>query len=48
MRGHLLQAILPLAGDAIVSLCQLLGLLPPVLTALLFAREPFAQAFDAT
>src|SRR6266702_6619144 len=47
MRRHLMQGILALACYAIVCLCQFPGILPPVLTALDFACEPFAQALDA-
>src|SRR6266566_4430483 len=38
MRRHLVQGILTLACYAIVCLCQFLGILPPVLTPLYFAR----------
>ena len=39
---HLVQAILTLSCYAIVGLGQLLGMLPPVLAALYFAREALA------
>src|SRR6266536_5737235 len=46
LRRHLVQGILTLARYAIVCLCQFLGIPPPVLTPLDFAREALAYALD--
>ncbi len=48
IRGHLVQAIGSLVGDARVGLFQLLLVLPPILAAFHFARQPLGEALDSS